>query len=53
MPEKKTAGTGEKCPVSGIWKSKDSKPTSAPIAKGNRMPPHNGKGVKWKLVKPA
>ena len=25
--------------------------TTAPIAKGNRMPPHRGKAVYWKLIK--
>jgi len=45
-----TAKTGEKCPESGKWVSQDSPSTSAPIAKGNVMPPHNGKAVTWKLV---
>jgi len=38
------AHTGEVCPESGVWKSLDSPSTTAPIAKGNRMPPHNGRG---------
>lgn len=45
-----TAKTGEKCPESGVWRSQDSSPTTAPIAKGNVMPPHNGKAVTWQLV---
>lgn len=44
-----TASTGQKCPESGVWKSMDSPSTTAPIAKGNTMPPHNGKGVTWRL----
>ncbi len=40
-----TAKTGEKCPESGVWKSQDTPSTTAPIAKGNTMPPHNGKAV--------
>lgn len=44
-----TASTGQKCPESGVWKSLDSPSTTAPIAKGNTMPPHNGKGVTWQL----
>ena len=48
-----TAKTGEKCPESGIWKSEDSPSTTAPIAKGNVMPPHNGKAVVWRLIQHA
>ncbi len=48
-----TARTGEKCPESGIWTSQDSPSTTAPIAKGNVMPPHNGKACTWKLTKKA
>ncbi len=46
-----TAKTGENCPESGVWKSKDSPSTTAPIAKGNKMPPHNDKAVIWELIK--
>ncbi|BEU99068.1 hypothetical protein [Novosphingobium olei] len=46
-----TARTGETCPESGDWKSLDTPSTTAPIAKGNRMPPHNGKAVTWKLFR--
>ena len=45
-----TAKTGEKCPESGVWKSQDTPSTTAPIAKGNTMPPHNDKAVTWKLT---
>ncbi len=33
------AKTGERCPESGVWKVEASPSTTAPIAKGNRMPP--------------
>ncbi|ADJ22192.1 hypothetical protein Hden_0370 [Hyphomicrobium denitrificans ATCC 51888] len=42
--------TGETCPESGKWVSEDNPSTSAPIAKGNKFPPHNGKAVYWRLV---
>ncbi len=42
--------TGEVCPESGVWRSDDYPSTTAPIAKGNRMPPHNGQAVYWVLV---
>lgn len=45
-----TARTGESCPESGVWTSMDFPSTTAPIAKGNRMPPHNGVAVTWKLT---
>lgn len=45
-----TATTGQTCPESGVWKSLDTPSTTAPIAKGNRMPPHNGNAVTWKLT---
>ena len=45
-----TASTGQNCPESGVWKSMDTPSTTAPIAKGNKMPPHNGKAVAWKLT---
>jgi hypothetical protein len=44
------ARTGEKCPESGVWKSLDYPSTTAPIAKGNVMPPHNNKAVDWELT---
>lgn len=44
------AKTGEKCPESGVWRSGDTPSTTAPIARGNTMPPHNGKAVVWGLI---
>lgn len=46
-----TSHTGELCPESGVWQSLDASSTTAPIAKGNRMPPHNGRAVTWKLIR--
>lgn len=46
----RTARTGEVCPESGIWKVEGTPSTTAPIAKGNRMPPYDGKAVTWKLI---
>jgi len=45
-----TARTGETCPESGVWRSLDNPSTTAPIAKGNTMPPHNGVAVTWELI---
>lgn len=45
-----TAKTGEICPESGVWKAMSTPSTTAPIAKGNRMPPYNGQAVIWKLT---
>lgn len=44
------ARTGQTCPESGVWKSLDNPSTTAPIAKGNTMPPHNQKAVDWQLI---
>lgn len=44
-----TARTGEVCPESGVWKPSGYS-TTAPIAKGNRMPPYNGQAVTWALI---
>lgn len=46
---KTTAKTGNKCPVSGVWKVAGTPTTTAPIAQGNKMPPYKDKGVTWKL----
>lgn len=46
----RTVSTGETCPESGIWKVQETPSTTAPIAKGNRMPPYNGKAVTWILI---
>jgi len=45
-----TAKTGEKCPESGVWKVVGTPGTTAPIAKGNTMPPYGGKAVTWSLI---
>ena len=45
-----TASTGQKCPASGVWKVMGYPTTTAPIAKGNIMPPYNGKAVTWQWV---
>ncbi len=47
-----TASTGQICPESGVWRPIGEKET-APIAKGNRMPPYKGKAVTWKLIQHA
>lgn len=46
-----TARTGETCPESGVWQVTSTPSTTAPIAKGNRMPPYNGAAVTWKLIR--
>lgn len=48
-----TARTGETCPESGVGKVVGTPTTTAPIAKGNRMPPYGGKAVTWKLTQHA
>lgn len=45
-----TARTGENCPESGVWKVVSSPSTTAPIAKGNRMPPYGNQAVTWRLT---
>lgn len=45
-----TRTTGQVCPESGVWKVMGRPSTTAPIAKGNRFPPYNGKAVTWKLI---
>ncbi len=44
------AHTGDVCPTSGVWKVVGSPSTTAPIAKGNRMPPYRDSGVDWQLT---
>jgi hypothetical protein len=46
----RTARTGESCPESGVWKVVGTHTTTAPIAKGNRMPPYGGVAVTWQLI---
>lgn len=48
-----TARTGEKCPESGVWKAVSKPSTTAPIAKGNVMPPYNRRAVTWELIRHA
>lgn len=50
MPIGTTASTGQICPESGVWKVVGSPSTTAPIAKGNRMPPYRNNAVTWKLI---
>jgi hypothetical protein len=45
-----TAKTGETCPESGIWKVVGNPSTTAPISKGNKMPPYDGKAATWQLT---
>ena len=45
-----TATTGQHCPESGVWKVVGYPSTTAPIAKGNVMPPYQGRAVTWELV---
>ncbi len=42
--------TGEVCPESGVWRAEATPSTTAPIAKGNRMPPYGGRAVVWILI---
>ena len=48
-----TARTGQTCPESGVWQVVGSPSTTAPIAKGNTMPPYAGTSVTWKLIRKA
>ena len=45
------ARTGETCPESGVWKAIATPSTTAPISKGNRMPPYNNQAVTWELIR--
>ena len=47
-----TARTGETCPESGVWQPVGYN-TTAPIARGNRMPPYAGMAVTWRLIQHA
>ena len=44
------ARTGETCPESGVWRVEGTPSTTAPIAKGNRMPPYDNRAVVWVLI---
>jgi hypothetical protein len=50
VPIGTTARTGQTCPESGVWKVVGQPSTTAPIAKGNTMPPYNGQAVTWQLI---
>ncbi|WP_343539469.1 hypothetical protein [Sphingobacterium thalpophilum] len=43
--------TGHTCPESGVWKVVGTPSTTAPIAKGNTMPPYDRKSVMWELIR--
>jgi len=43
-------GTGQICPESGVWKVEGYPSTTAPISKGNVMPPYAGRAVIWVLI---
>ena len=49
VPLGTTARTGERCPESGVWAVVGTPSTTAPIAKGNVMPPYRGRSVTWRL----
>jgi hypothetical protein len=50
-PHGTRARTGELCPGSGVWEVEGKPGHTAPIAKGNRMPPYDGKAVVWILIR--
>jgi hypothetical protein len=50
MPIGTQAHTGQVCPESGVWQVVGIPTTTAPIAKGNRMPPYGGLAVSWRLI---
>ena len=45
-----TATTGQICSESGVWQVVGTPTTTAPITKGDRMPPYNNRAVTWKLI---
>ncbi|WP_185117516.1 hypothetical protein [Dysgonomonas sp. Marseille-P4361] len=46
-----TARTGEKCPKSGVWKVVGTFETvTQSVSRGNKMPPHEGRHVNWRLI---
>lgn len=47
------AKTGEICPESGIWKVIETPTSAVPIAKGNIIPPYQGKVTTWELIQHA
>jgi hypothetical protein len=53
LPLGTTARTGQTCPESGVWNVIGNPSTTAPIAKGDTMPPYNGQAVTWQLIQHA
>jgi hypothetical protein len=51
MPVGTTAHTGQRCPESGVWTVVGTPSTTAPIAKGNVMPPYANNAVTWRLTR--
>ena len=51
MPLGTNARTGERSPESGVWEVQATPSTTAPIAKGNILPPYRGNAVTWKLIR--
>lgn len=45
-----TGKTGEKCPVSGVWKWLGTPSTTIPLSKGETFPPYNNQSGTWQLV---
>lgn len=46
-----TARTGDKCPKSGVWKvvgMLDGATQS--VSRGNKMPAHENRSVRWRLI---
>lgn len=42
--------TGEKCPVSGIWRSEGHGKTAIAQKEGEIMPLHRNKKVSWRMI---
>lgn len=49
VPIGTTARTGQKCPESGVWEVVGTPTTTAPISKGDTMPPYRQMAVTWRL----
>ncbi len=48
----KVYGTGEVCPISGVWKSEESEDMVV-LGKGEIFPSLNKKNIEWRLKKKA
>jgi hypothetical protein len=46
-----TARTGEQCPESGLWKLADTPAVLIRFAKGETLPPYDGRPVIWQLAR--